>query len=154
MERLDAIMAVMEAAFDPYYREAWNRNQVADALTLPNTHALLIDSDSRIVETPEGEIAGFSLSRHVLDEEELLLIAIAPRFRGQGIGARLLAAQIAAARARDCSTLFLEMRAGNPAETLYARSGFEQIGTRRDYYTCSDGRKLDAQTFALPLKDG
>ncbi|MEO0057507.1 MAG: hypothetical protein RIT17_960, partial [Pseudomonadota bacterium] len=32
---IDRIMAVMEAAFDPAYGEAWNRRQVADALSMP-----------------------------------------------------------------------------------------------------------------------
>ena len=86
---LDRIMAVMEAAFDPAYGEAWNRRQVADALTLSSTHALVVDSEG--VPIAEGDAAarvpaGFVLSRHVLDEEELLLIAVAPDARRRGIG--------------------------------------------------------------------
>lgn len=38
---VDRIMAVMDAAFDPAYGEAWNRRQITDALVLPSTHALI-----------------------------------------------------------------------------------------------------------------
>ena len=41
---IDRIMVVMEAAFDPAFGEAWNRRQVADALTLSSTHALVVDA--------------------------------------------------------------------------------------------------------------
>ena len=42
---LDAIMAVMESAFDPAYGEAWNRRQVSDALLLGTCRHMLIDPD-------------------------------------------------------------------------------------------------------------
>ena len=45
---IDRIMAVMEAAFDPAYGEAWNRRQVTDALAMPNTHALAVDADGAV----------------------------------------------------------------------------------------------------------
>jgi hypothetical protein len=74
VELIDRIMAVMEAAFDPAYGEAWNRRQVADALTLPSTHALVVDAAGAPIADGPGLApapAGFVLTRHVLDEEEL-----------------------------------------------------------------------------------
>src|SRR5690606_16794547 len=41
---IDRVMAVMEAAFDPAYGEAWTRRQIEDALTFPGTHLLLADA--------------------------------------------------------------------------------------------------------------
>jgi len=55
LDDIDRIMAVMEAAFDPAYGEAWNRRQVSDALLLPNTHYLLAAADGG--EPREGEAA-------------------------------------------------------------------------------------------------
>ena len=49
---LDRIMAVMEAAFDPAFGEAWTRRQVGDARVLPNTHYLLAGAADDIT-TPE-----------------------------------------------------------------------------------------------------
>jgi ribosomal-protein-alanine N-acetyltransferase len=152
---VEPIMAIMEAAFDPLWGEAWTRRQVSDALALPTTHALLIDESgatnaSEPDEAPE-QSTGFVLSRHVAGEEELLLIAITPAARGKGLGRKLIEKFIENAKSRGTERIFLEMRANNPAETLYRSIGFETIGRRRNYYTMSNGNRLDALTFALPI---
>ena len=147
---LDRIMAVMEAAFDPAFGEAWTRRQVSDSLIMPNTHYLLAGPDGRAPR--EGEpAAGFAMSRGAADEEELLLIAVHPDHRGRGIGGTLLERFLAAAQARGCVRLFLEMREGNTAEALYRRHGFESVGRRRHYYRRGSVSPLDAITFAREL---
>ena len=151
---LDRIMAVMEAAFDPAYGEAWNRRQVADALAMPGTHALVADAaGALIVESADAapDPAGFVLTRHVLDEEELLLIAVTPMARRQGVGAALIEHLFTAARTRGTARVFLEMRRGNPAIHLYRKFGFEPIGERRNYYRMANGERLDAITFATSI---
>jgi len=144
---LDRIMAVMEAAFDPAFGEAWTRRQVGDALLLPSTHYLIASADGGQPGEDEAA-AGFALSRVAFDEEELLLIAVDPRHRGRGIGSALLERFIADAGARGATRLFLEMRDGNPAEALYRRHGFMVIGRRKAYYRRGTGVPLDAITFA------
>lgn len=144
---LDRIMAVMEAAFDPAYGEAWTRRQVGDALILPNTHYLLAGPDGRAPGDSDAAV-GFVLSRGAADEEELLLIAVDPRHRGRGIGSALLERFIAEAQMRGAARLFLEMREGNPAEALYRRHGFANVGRRRAYYRRAAHAPLDAITFA------
>ena len=57
---LDRIMAVMEAAFDPAFGEAWSRRQVSDALVMPNTHYLLAGADGAPAREDEPA-AGFAL---------------------------------------------------------------------------------------------
>lgn len=148
---LDAVMAVMDSSFEPHWREAWTRGQVRDSLEMPSTFLLLADGEGRPV--AEGAAAGFVLSRQALDEEELLLIAVRPEARGRGLGARLLASYIAAARRRGVRRIFLEMRANNPAHALYSRCGFAAIGTRPRYYLAADGEGIDAITFALNFDD-
>jgi len=151
---LDRIMAVMEAAFDPAYGEAWNRRQVADALSLPNTHALVVDSDGTPLSEDKASArppAGFVLSRHVLDEEELLLIAVAPGCRRRGIGAILIDHLFNAARGRGITRIYLEMRRGNPALHLYRKLGFEPIGERPNYYRMANGERIDAITFGRSI---
>ena len=145
---LDAIMAVMEAAFDPSYGEAWTRAQVAGALTLRGTGLHLAGPDSA-VPGPGDPVAGFALTRAVLDEEELLLLAVHPAMRGRGIGRVLLDRFVAAARTRGATRLFLEMRDGNPAQMLYRQAGFVEVGRRRDYYRRGRAGPVDAITFAL-----
>ncbi|MEY4160942.1 MAG: hypothetical protein RLZZ136_1563, partial [Pseudomonadota bacterium] len=146
---IDRIMAVMEAAFDPEFGEAWTRRQVEDSLLLGATHYLLANAAG--LPPQDGEaVAGFSLSRSGFEEEELLLFAVAPAFRRKGIGARLLGRFAAEAKARGAGRLLLEMRKGNPAEALYRAHGFVQIGLRPAYYRAKSGIRLDALTFACP----
>lgn len=147
LDDIDRIMAVMESAFDPAYAEAWTRRQVSDALILPNTYYLLASADGN--EPQDGQAAeGFVLSRGALDEEELLLIAVHPEHRGRGLGAALLKRFIAAAEARGAARLFLEMRDGNPADSLYRRAGFQPVGRRRSYYRGAAKGPIDAITYA------
>ena len=148
MDDLDRIMAVMARAFDPAFGEAWSRRQVEDALTIGNCHYLLIASNGE-EPAPGAHAAGFSLSRRGFEEEELLLFAIDPVQRRRGLGARLLTRFAAAARARGARRLLLEMRRGNPAESLYRQFGFIPVGERLNYYRSSGGGRLDAITFAF-----
>ena len=140
---IDRIMAVMQAAFDPAFGEAWTRRQVEDALLVGNCHYRIADV--------LGEPAGFTLSRYGFEEEELLLIAVSPDFRRRRIGQQLLQQCKADARMRGAKQLLLEMRSDNPAVHLYRQAGFVQIGTRKNYYRAPDGNRLDAITFSCPL---
>ncbi|MEM9312698.1 MAG: GNAT family N-acetyltransferase [Pseudomonadota bacterium] len=147
----DGIMRIMESAFDPAYGEAWNRRQIGDALALPSTHALLVNASGHVIIAGDDEPTGFVLSRHAADEEELLLIAVLPDHRAQGLGEVLIDGLCEAACARGVSRIFLEMRRGNPAIHLYRKVGFEPIGERPNYYKMADGRRIDAITFARAL---
>ncbi|MGB3166620.1 MAG: GNAT family N-acetyltransferase [Alteraurantiacibacter sp.] len=149
VDPVDAIMVVMNEAFDPRYGEAWTRRQVADALVTPNTHVLLDLPD--VEQFAPETTRGFTLSRQAADEEELLLIAVRPRFRESGVGGALMRRFLAAAGARGTRKVFLEMRAGNPAEHLYHATGFAQVGLRKGYYRGAVGGPLDAVTFVLNI---
>lgn len=142
----DRIMDVMDVAFDPLFGEAWNRRQVADALTIGRCGYGLADASGN---PPAEDIpaAGFYMARTVLDESELLLLAVRPEMRGRGIGRHLLAMFAEEARRRGAARLLLEMRDGNPAEGLYRQFGFSPIGRRPQYYRRSDGNRMDAITF-------
>lgn len=152
---IDRIMEVMEVAFDPAYGEAWNRRQVTEALALPSTHALVVDAGcAAIPDALSGPVpapAGFVLTRHVLDEEELLLIAVIPGARRRGVGEALIEHLFTAARTRGAARIFLEMRRGNPAIHLYRKVGFEPIGERQNYYRMANGEQIDAITFAQSI---
>lgn len=150
VDDLDRLMAVMTAAFDPAFGEAWTRRQVEDSLIIGNSHYLLVDSNGAHP-APDYPAAGFSLSRTGFEEEELLLFAVDPLARRQGLGRRMLAELAIAARARGARRLLLEMRQGNPAEALYRRFGFVPIGQRSNYYKMLNGERVDAITFAVDL---
>lgn len=149
---MDGMMSVMLSAFDPAFGEAWNERQLASAMLIPGTRFAMIDAHGVLgPPSPSVPTAGFYLTRQVVDEEELLLIAVDPEYRRLGLGSRLLEHLLANAQERGTARLFLEMRADNPAEHFYRRYGFEQVGLRRNYYRGADGRLRDAKTFARTL---
>lgn len=151
LDDVDRIMAVMATAFPPDFGEAWNRRQVSDSLLLGATHHGLIGTDGNVRPGPYDYTAGFYLSRSVLDEEELLLFAIAPEWRRRGLGHTLLIHFIVSARQRGKKRLFLEMRQNNPAGVLYAAHGFRPTGIRPRYYRALNGDRIDAITQELVI---
>lgn len=158
MDHLDHMMTIMEDAFDPHWGEAWTRRQLSDSLVLPTIFYRLIGADGASLTSdadcvaPDGFVpAGFTLTRYVRGEEELLLIGVRPNHRGRGLGQLLMKYFERDARSRGAAHLFLEMRINNPAEKLYRSCGYRPVGTRKDYYRLKDGTCLDAVTFSLEL---
>jgi ribosomal-protein-alanine N-acetyltransferase len=139
---MDAVMAIMGAAFAPTYGEAWTRSQCAGILPMAGVSLRLAVRD-------DGAIEGFALMRAIVDEAELLLIAVDPAAQHRGVGAALIDDFVAFATSRGARRLHLEVRDGNSAIMLYERAGFSLVGRRRDYYRGSDGHKRDALTLAL-----
>ena len=144
-EDLDAVMAIMEAAFGTRYGEAWTRSQCAGILPMAGVSLMLAHDRA------SGEAVGFSLVRSIIGESELLLLAVAPDHRRRGIGRELLQQFLDSARADGVTRAHLEVRDGNPAIHMYRRAGFEPIGRRRNYYRGADGSLFDALTFALDI---
>lgn len=140
---IDAVDRVMAAAFDPRFGEAWSRSQTLGVLAMPGIRLTLAVVD----DSP----AGFALVRAILDEAELLLIAVDPARRRTGLGGALLRAVEADCTAGGVRKLHLEVRAGNAAVRLYTAQGFAKVGERRGYYRGSAGQSFDAHTYARQL---
>lgn len=138
---VEKVMAVMHAAFDARYGEAWTQAQLMTLFAVPGTRLCLALIGS--------EVVGFHAARIAGPESELLLLGVVPQRRRQRIGQVLLNDWLAWGRAHGASDYFLEMRADNDARPLYAGAGFVQCGERRDYYTGKDGLKRDAITMRL-----
>lgn len=143
LSHLNAVMEVMDRAFPKTYGEGWNNHQCRSMLSMPNAKLLIA--------ARQDTICGFVISRQAADEEELLMIAVAPECQGQGIGYLLLDQMLEAARAHQVVSVFLEMRADNPAEKLYTKFGFRRIGLRKAYYTGPNMEKFDAVTYKASL---
>lgn len=95
---------------------------------------------------------GFILMRVVVDEAEILTLAVRPQARGQGQAAHLVAEGAAAAGARGADRVFLEVADDNAAaRALYARAGFVEAGRRPAYYSRADGSRADALLLTLNL---
>lgn len=140
---LPAIDRLMQAAFDPRYGEAWTSGQCLGVMAMPGVWLTLAHVDERP--------AGFALTRVIVDEAELLLLATTPKQRRAGIGSALLRSVLADAAGRGAVRLHLEVRANNAAAAFYTRHGFTKVGERRAYYRGTDGVQRDAHTYARDL---
>jgi ribosomal-protein-alanine N-acetyltransferase len=144
---LDALMTVMRASFDAIYGEAWSALQLAGTLGQPGSFA-------RQALDHRNVAAGFTLCRVAGPEVELLLIAVDPQHRGQGIGRSLLETVCNDAYRRGASDLFLEVRENNlAARALYQQCRFVDVGRRADYYAGSAGDRYAAITMRRRLDD-
>lgn len=140
---LPRLMPVMRTAFDPRFGEAWTLSQCEAVHAMPGCHLSVIDCDDAV--------AGFAMSRSIIDETELLLLAVAPDWQRRGIGEALLGHTIAAAREAGVRRMFLEVRTNNPALQFYELMGFVRRGLRRDYYRGANGETFDAITLSQDL---
>lgn len=144
-EDIDAVMEVMDCAFGDKFGEAWTRSQLSGIL--PMGGVLLMIAIDRASES----VVGFSLSRTVADESELLLIAVRPGEQRRGVGTLLLDHFLDRARKDGVSRVHLEVRDGNPAIGMYHSAGFSPVGRRRNYYHAASGKRYDAITLASQL---
>ena len=106
------------------FSEPWPEIAVRSELT--NKLALWL------VAVEDGVVAGYVGSQTVLQEADMMNIAVADAHRRRGI-ARLLVEELI--RQLDAYQLTLEVRASNaPAIALYEKLGFTQVGLRKNYY--------------------
>ncbi|WP_148714801.1 ribosomal protein S18-alanine N-acetyltransferase [Chitinolyticbacter meiyuanensis] len=101
----------------------------------------------------DGEqLIGFAVASRVLDEAELLAIAVDPARQGQGLGKALLGEIFRQLSQAGTASLFLEVRAGNGrAQALYEAAGGCETGVRRNYYPQPGGGREDARLYAFTL---
>lgn len=111
----------IEAAVSPF---PWTARQFSDSIK--DHQGVVLMKDKRII--------AYLFFYRVLDQAELLNIAVSPDFQGRGLGSCLLQYCLDQLR-RHTARLHLEVRTSNfPAIALYLRSGFKQVGERRGYY--------------------
>lgn len=83
----------------------------------------------------EQAVAGFIIFNFYADECHLLNVVVAPDYQRQGLAKRLIEQLLSVAIDNQMSKVILEVRESNlSAIALYKNFGFEQIGTRKNYY--------------------
>ena len=81
------------------------------------------------------EFAGYVGSQTVLDEADMMNLAVMPNFRRRGIAGMLVGVLVEYLRQKGVRCLTLEVRASNEsAIALYEKLGFSQVGRRPRYY--------------------
>ena len=98
--------------------------------------------------------AGFVVSRSVLDEAEILSLALARAARGRGWSRFLLSHHLQTLAHAGIARVLLEVEDGNaPAIALYSRLGFRESGRRPGYYARPDGTRASASSMSLDLRE-
>ena len=109
------------------FRDPWSERSIASELE--NKLALwlvALDGDT---------VAGYIGSQTVIDETDMMNVAVHPSYRRKGIAGELVNALVDALKMRQSHSLTLEVRASNdPAIGLYQKLGFAQGGRRPNYY--------------------
>ena len=109
------------------FSDPWSENSIASELDNKLAFWLV---------AMDGEtVAGYIGSQTVMDETDMMNVAVHPDFRRKGIAEALINALIDNLKQMESRCLTLEVRASNaPAIALYEKLGFSEIGRRRNYY--------------------
>ena len=109
------------------FSDPWSENSVASELENPLSLWLVAEKN--------GAVVGYVGSQTVMDETDMMNIAVHPDHRRQGIAEALIEALIAVLKRKGSRSLTLEVRISNEnARRLYEKLGFCQAGIRKNYY--------------------
>ena len=109
------------------FSEPWSEKSIASELENPLSLWLVaLDGET---------VAGYIGSQTVMDETDMMNVAVHPEYRRQGIGEALVMALIRQLQQTGSKNLSLEVRTSNvSARNLYEKLGFIQVGKRPRYY--------------------
>lgn len=135
---IEAVVAIEQRAY-PF---PWTAGIFRDCLRAGH-HCWVLEAGA--------EIIGYGVLSAAAGEAHILNVCIDPDRQGAGLGRRLLRRLVDLARWHHAEQVFLEVRPSNPkAIALYRSEGFNEIGTRPNYYPAAKGRE-DAIVMAMAL---
>ena len=104
-----------------------SENQIMREFQNPNAYYFVAEEG--------GAILGYGGFWCIVDEAQVMNIAVLPDARGKGIGKSILSEMTNEAEKLGLSFMSLEVREGNMAAiSLYQKSGFVPVGERKHYY--------------------
>ena len=140
---LETVLAIESASFS----RPWTRRHFLDEIASPFGIPL-------VAQVPDGAIAGYLCLKLVLDEAEILDVAVDLALRGRGVGRVLLECALSLCRERQVALLGLEVRVSNQAAiALYRRLGFRESGVRKRYYEDGEDAMLMDYIFEDTAKE-
>ena len=121
---LNEVVKIEEKSFT----NPWSRESFYEELLKPLSF--------KFVALENGKVVGFAVLDTVLDEGNLLDIAVDESNRRNGVGRILMNALFEVAKEKSLSFITLEVReSSSPAIALYEAFGFERVGMRKNYYS-------------------
>ena len=109
------------------FNDPWSVNGIAYELTNPLSLWLVAAEADNVV--------GYVGSQSVMDEADMMNLAVDEKYRRMGIGKALVDQLVERLQERCVRSLTLEVRVSNqPAISLYESMGFLVVGRRPKYY--------------------
>ena len=109
------------------FGDPWSKKSMEDIFTYGDNHYYVAIEDNRII--------GFAGIMKVLDEADLVNIAVNLIYRGKGVGKLLMEEILHQSKELNIAKITLEVRASNfSAIRMYNKFDFVHIATRKDYY--------------------
>ena len=138
---LDYVLPIENAVYD----FPWSRSIFNDCLRVGYCCWVLLNRT--------GDIDAYGIMSVAAGECHILNLCVHPQAQGLGVGKRFLHYLLDISKKHRADTAFLEVRpSNNIARQLYAKSGFNEVGMRRNYYPSKKGRE-DAIIMARTLTD-
>lgn len=145
------------------YEFPWTQQNFVDSLNAGYLGVVAVAPETTDPVAVPGALRGASRGADVLqayailmpavDDLHILNLCVAPACQGRGMGQRLLAEIRRVTLALHIPTLLLEVRPSNThAIRLYERSGFIEIGRRKNYYPARNRVREDAIVMRARLK--
>ena len=109
------------------FDDFWNMDILKDELTSETSQFICAKYENKMV--------GFAGVKIVIDEADIMNIAVKKDFRRQGIATLLLNHILTICKVKAIKTIHLEVNEENfSAISLYQKFGFEECGRRKQYY--------------------
>ncbi|MBQ2385508.1 MAG: ribosomal protein S18-alanine N-acetyltransferase [Clostridia bacterium] len=104
--------------------------------SLESLELMLTEQASALVALEDGRVLGYVGMMCVLDEGQIINVAVHPDARRRGVGRSLMEAAQTYAKERGIVFLSLEVRESNiAARSLYSSLGWEEQGIRKGFYS-------------------
>ncbi len=88
-----------------------------------------------LVAVESDQVLGYVGTQTVIDESDMMNVAVRPDARRKGIAEKLILELVPQLLEKGSHSLTLEVRVSNvPAISLYEKLGFVQVGRRPNYY--------------------
>lgn len=109
------------------FADPWSENSVASELNNPLSLWLVAVDGERV--------AGYVGSQTVMEESDMMNVAVHPDYRKQGMATALIVGLVEELRKRGSHCLTLDVRASNEmAISVYRKLDFQEVGRRKNYY--------------------
>lgn len=135
---IDAVLDIERAAYD----FPWSANIFNECIRVGYVCRVCF-SDARVV--------GYGIMSMGAGECHIMNLCVDPAQQGRGYGSNLMVDLLSIAQRSRTRIAFLEVRTSNHrAHALYQLLGFNEVGTRKNYYPARRGRE-DAYVLAKTI---